>query len=137
MDLNYRRSDNHETNGNGCDSAAPQDAGEILDPGGRPGDFYRGTSLNDTFGLKLIPERNPNASWGFNFSRECFSDRYDSGKVSDEIAARAAGRSMCADRLGKRRKPLVFQNRFDFLTLHGTSLRDEQPLGSSSHKTLY
>ena len=41
---------------------------------------------------------------------------------------------MCADRLGKRRKPLVFQNRFDFLTLHGTSLRDEQPLGSSSHK---
>src|SRR5207249_9843604 len=80
LDLNYRRSGNHQTNGNGCDSAAPQDTVEILEPGGVLGDPYRSTSPNDAFRLKSTPDRNPNASQGIKLTMEFLSDRDASRK---------------------------------------------------------
>jgi len=53
------------------------------------------------------------------------------------MTARIARGNVCLGGFWQRREAFLFENRFYFFTLHGTSLREERRLGYSSHETLY
>ena len=134
--LNKGSRNDYKTDSSSGEGATTQNSGKAFQPGRlRPDNKFR-IRLDDAFRFELIAERNPNAIRGFYFCRESFGGGKDGGKIGDEGAASAAGGSVCAHIVGQRRKPFVLKNRFDVLTLHGTSLREERRLGDSSQKAV-
>src|SRR5262249_5110107 len=136
LNLNDKSGNSGKTESSG-DRAAVQQLSKGFQP--RSPSFsrrLRGT-LNNAFRFQLIFQRNPNAGWGFNFSRELFGGCDDGRKVLNKAAAIAARSCMDADSLRQRREPFILKNGFDVLTLHGTSLRERRHLGDPSHKPQY